>query len=297
MPDRDAFRRRLPALKGAVEARLDELSAHVDGGPEPLTEAVRYALLAPGKRLRPLLTVAAAAHFGAEEDAALDPGCAIEMVHAASLILDDLPCMDDAALRRGQPTVHRRYGEDVAVLAAVALLNAAFGVAAEARGVSADCRLRLVRRLSRAVGFEGLVAGQVRDLREAAGARSEQGLASLNHQKTGALFVAAVETGACLAMSDRPAQAAAREFGLRLGQAFQIRDDLADARAGFEDAGKDAGQDQGKVTVVSLVGPERARQAMEAELQAAEHALLAVRPRGPLFAFLDLLRGPATVAA
>ena len=162
--------------RSAVDRRLSELVPAVDGGAGRLSDAARYALLAPGKRLRPLLTMAAAAQFGAPPHAALDAGCAFEMVHAASLLLDDLPSMDDAALRRGRATAHRVHGEDLAVLAAVALLARAFGVLGAAEAIAPEGRLRLVARLSEAVGFDGLSAGQTRDLHERIGTAVEAAL-------------------------------------------------------------------------------------------------------------------------
>lgn len=295
--NRDAFRGRVEALRQRVDARLGELVARADGAPGRLDEAIAYALLAPGKRTRPVLCLLAAEQFGASAETALDPGCAIEMVHTASLVLDDLPCMDDAATRRGRPTTHRRFGEDGAILAAIALLSEAFRVAADAEGVSAECRLTVARRLSGSVGFEGLCAGQIRDLRDGAPQRSAQSLETINHQKTGVLFVAAAEIGACVAGASPAEAAAAAEFGRRLGQAFQIRDDLIDARAGFEDAGKDAGKDENKVTLVSLVGPDQARRAMEAEVEAARAALSAVTGDGPLLRLADLMFAVERAAA
>jgi len=268
------------AWRGVVDRRLGELVPSLDGGAGPLAEAARYALLAPGKRLRPLLTLAAAAQFGGRPEDALDPGCAIEMVHAASLVLDDLPCMDDAALRRGRPTVHRAYGQDVAVLAAVALLARAFGVLAAAEAIAPAARLRLTARLSEAVGFDGLSAGQTRDLRERDPGAELAAIERLNAQKTGVLFGLAAEAGALAAgASDGQAQAA-RRFGDRLGAAFQIRDDLFDLEGEAALLGKDVGRDGAKPTVVSRLGAAGARARLRAELEAG----LAGLGEGPLSA-------------
>jgi geranylgeranyl diphosphate synthase type II len=295
MVDRDEFAVTLDALRVRVDARLTALTAHADGR---LGEAVRYALLAPAKRLRPILCALSARAFGGDDALAIDPGCAVEMVHTASLVLDDLPCMDDALLRRGRPAAHVVFGEDTAILAAVALLNEAFAVAGRAPGLPADHRLRLLGRLTGAVGFNGLVAGQHRDLREGAPERTVQGLASLNHQKTGVLFVTAAETGACLAGAGPREIDAVGRFAAHLGQAFQIRDDLIDARLLAEDAGKDCGKDAGKTTLVSLVGHERARAALEAELELAREALFEVGVGGPLLLLTERLacEPPAAVA-
>jgi geranylgeranyl pyrophosphate synthase len=286
MLDPQGTRGRLEALKGVVDARLAALAAPPEGTPSLLVDAVRHSLLAPAKRLRPVLAMLAAEQFGGDPSRALDPGCAIEMVHTASLILDDLPCMDDARLRRGRPTAHVAFGEDAAILAAIALLNESYGVVARAEGVPADCRATLVSRLSSAVGFQGLVAGQLRDLRDKA--RTAESLSTLNHQKTGVLFVAAAEAGACVAGATEDEIAAAGEFGRRLGLAFQIRDDLLDSgQHGLADRTKDVGKDAGKTTLVALVGPDRARQVLRTEVEAALSALGA--RTGPLPRLAELM--------
>ncbi len=288
----DSFARRLPELRAQVDARLAVLlAASGAGAPPVLREAAGYALLSPGKRLRPVLALLAAEHFGEGRSgraAALDAGCAIEMVHAASLILDDLPCMDDAELRRGRATVHRRFGEDMAVLSAVALLNQAYATAAAAPGLSAEARLELVGALTGAVGFAGLVAGQARDLRERDPCAEATPLHELNRQKTGVLFIAAVESGARAAGAAGARLDAARGFARGLGEAFQILDDLLDVTATSEAAGKDVGQDGGKPTVVSLIGPEGARAEMHRRLRHALDHLDDVGP-GPLSRFAELL--------
>lgn len=292
----DSLARRLPELRALVDARLADLLAAGAPAPAPLRDAVGYALLSPGKRLRPVLALLAAEHFGAPggeaqrrgQRAALDVGCAIEMVHAASLVLDDLPCMDGAELRRGRPTVHRQFGEDMAVLSAVALLNQAYAVVAAAPGLPADARLALVRALSGAVGFEGLVAGQARDLRERGGEAETTSLHDLNRQKTGVLFVAAVEGGARAAGALDGRLDGARAFARGLGEAFQILDDLLDATGTSEAAGKDVGQDGGKPTVVSLIGADGARVEMHRRLRSALDHLGDVGP-GPLRRFTEVL--------
>ncbi len=214
-----------------------------------------------------------AAHFGGRAALALDFGCALEMVHTASLILDDLPCMDDATLRRGQPALHRRFGEDAAVLGAVALLNHAYAVIAADEALDAATRLCLTGLVSRAVGFGGLVTGQMRDLRDPLSRRDQAALTSLNHQKTGVLFVAALEGGAVIAGADAAARADARLFADRLGFAFQLWDDLLDSTASEELIGKDVLQDEGRTTFVSLWGEARTRATIEAVIDEAVAAL------------------------
>jgi geranylgeranyl diphosphate synthase type II len=261
------------AQRDWVDLRLRELLPGVGSGSALLTDAVRDACLGHGKRVRPVLAMLSAAHFGGRDLAALDFGCALELVHTASLILDDLPCMDDAAMRRGRPTLHRRFGEDTAVLSAIALLNHAYGVIAGDAELPAETRLALNLLLSECVGFDGLVTGQIRDLRDPEGLRDEAALTTLNHQKTSVLFVAALVGGALIAGADRAAQAAARAFACRLGLAFQLWDDLQDSTSTSEAMGKDACQDADRVTFVTLWGVERTRAAIGETLISAVAAL------------------------
>jgi geranylgeranyl diphosphate synthase type II len=265
-------------LRYRVEKRLKELIPTLDEHPEALHRAMRYSLLAGGKRIRPMLTIQVAADFGASVEKALDAACAIEMVHTASLILDDLPCMDDAALRRGKAANHRLFGEDTAILAATALLNRAFGVLAECEHLDAPTRLVLVRLLSEAVGSNGIIAGQFLDLHASWRQQTDlSGLTEMYAQKTGALFVAAVEAGARIAGVDDEWVWAVRRYAFNLGLAFQILDDLLDIGCSTEEIGKDAGQDDAKTTLVSRLG------AAEAHLEARRYidsAALALEPLG-----------------
>jgi geranylgeranyl diphosphate synthase, type II len=244
-----------------VDLRLKALLPPAEVGPRPLIDAVRDISLGPGKRVRPRLAMLSAAHFGGRELAALDFGCALELIHAASLVLDDLPCMDDAAMRRGKATVHRRFGEDTAVLAAVALLNHAYAVIARDDSVDANTRLDLIALLSETVGFHGLVSGQFRDLRDPEALRDEEALTSLNYQKTGALFAAAMVGGSLIAGADQAAQGRARLFANHLGLAFQLWDDLQDSVSTSEAIGKDVRKDD-RITFVTLWGENRTRAAI-----------------------------------
>lgn len=280
MDDDAAF---IEQCRAAVERRLVDLTLDRGERPPALGQAARYALLSPGKRFRPMLTLLAAREFGAEPDLALDTACAFEMVHAASLILDDLPCMDDAALRRGRNTTHREFGEATAVLASVGLLNRAFGVLAEDRGLSPALKGNLVSRLSQAVGFAGLVAGQAMDLDDRGADRSPADLDLLNHCKTGVLIAAAAEAGALIAGAQPHAIRHVGEFARHLGLAFQIHDDILDIQGGA-DLGKDLGKDAGMTTVVSLLGIEGARRALDEHLTRAEAALAAAGVRQRLLA-------------
>ncbi len=235
---------------------------------------MRYSLLAGGKRIRPVLTIQVATDLGATEDQALDAACAVEMVHAASLILDDLPCMDDASLRRGQPANHLVFGEDTAILAATALLNRAFGVIAECDLLPAQTRLDLTRLLSDSVGSNGIIAGQFCDLQVRHGHGDDvAGLTEMYGQKTGALFVAALETGARVAGVDEVWVKAVREYGVNLGLAFQLLDDLLDTFGSREDIGKDTGQDDEKSTLASRLGAHGTRQEVHRYVESAASAL------------------------
>lgn len=252
---------RLARLTERVDRRLPELLPPVSARPERVHEAMLDALTSPGKRLRPALALAVAEMFGQRAAAVLDLACAVEMVHACSLIFDDLPAMDDAALRRGRPTVHRAFGEATAQLAGLALLNRAYGVVAEAAHrltLSRYTAEDLVHHLSAAVGSDGLIGGQALDL---AASPEEHDLALLEYihsHKTGALFIAAGELGAMAADARRRDLETITRFAKNLGLAFQISDDLIDATLTEEEAGKDVGKDAGKVTFVSLLGVDGA---------------------------------------
>ena len=271
-------------LRLRVQSRLNELAPSQDG---LLSLAAREALLGQGKRVRPVLAMLAAAHVGGSPDDALDYGCALEMVHAASLVLDDLPCMDDAALRRGQPTLHRRHGKDAAVLAAVALLNQSTRLILQSR-LPAETRLSILDHLTQAVGFEGLAEGQMRDLRDDPDTRDAVALRQINNLKTGALFAATVRGGGLLGGGDEDALARLTAFGEAVGFAFQLCDDLLDACSTTGALGKDVGQDQDMTTFVDLWGEGRVRAAVR---QSLAKAASAVGHDSPLsFYVLDLFR-------
>lgn len=250
----------LDALRSRIEARLDQLIPSESARPEVLHQAVRYSLLAPAKRLRAALAILSASVFGAPQELALDPACAIELVHTASLILDDLPSMDGATLRRGRRANHLVFGEDMAILAAVALLNRAFSVlASEENGLPARMRADLVALFSLAIGSNGVIAGQVVDLRSAGKAIEFAELEYIHSRKTGALFIASAETGALLAGLSDVKREPVRAYAKNLGLAFQILDDLADLEGSSAETGKDVRQDARKTTFVSFSGAEGAR--------------------------------------
>lgn len=256
------------SLRQRVDERLATLLPAAESEQDSVTLALREGTLAPGKRLRPLLVLFALGDLGRETDAALDPACALEMVHAASLFLDDMPCMDNATLRRGQPTIHLRFGEDVAVLASVALLSHAYGVMATAPGLTPSQRNAAVATLARAVGAQGLVRGQFRDLRGDGKGHQLDTLLATNQLKTGSLFTAALDLAALLADADAAQSHHLRGFASELGLAFQLLDDIADGLTP-QDTGKDCQQDRAKTTVISLLGPQAAQQQLAIHRAAA----------------------------
>ena len=245
-----------------VERRLPQLLPPPESRPEDVHRAMAHALTSPGKRLRPVLTLAVAELFGETGPPVLDLACAVELVHACSLILDDLPSMDDATLRRGRPTTHVEFGEAVALLAAFGLLNRAYALVAEAAGKLALRRYTpedMVHHLADAIGSGGLIGGQALDLASRPEEMDLDRLEYIHSHKTGALFIAAGELGAMAADARRRDLEAVTRYAKNLGLAFQISDDLLDVTASREEAGKDVGQDVGKVTFVRLLGVEGAR--------------------------------------
>ena len=277
------------AIVARIEARLEALSARVatvDAG--ALGQAMAYSLDS-GKRLRPLMTVIAAEAFGASSDVAIDSACAIEMIHTASLILDDLPCMDDARQRRGKAANHVAFGEDVAILASVSLLTEAFGTVARDAKLSSDRRVDIQALLARTVGVEGLAAGQVNDLRDE-GPVSDVELAARHRQKTGVLFVACIQAGALAADVIDERLGPLEAFGERTGLSFQMLDDLLDVVGQGAWTGKDTGADTGKVTFATNRSVGAVEKAALEELEAGLGCLdaLDIDP-SPFEAFVDLV--------
>ena len=263
----------LQALRQEIDERIEALLAEGGDNADLLAGAMRAGALGSGKRMRPLLVMLVARDLGCATPGLIDVACAVEMVHAASLILDDMPCMDNAMLRRGQPTIHVQFGEDVAILASVALLSRAFGILATAPDIPPLVRARLVAKLAETVGAQGLVRGQFEDLR-AGGQRSAAEIATTNELKTGVLLGVSVDMAAILAETDDCVAESLRAFALAAGHAFQIRDDFQDG-PGNDSAvtGKDTGKDLGKATLVNALGSDEARQRLAAYLDDAERYL------------------------
>ena len=268
-------------LRSAVNERLDSLVPASHRGPQRVNEAVRYALLAPGKRIRPLLTLLAAVDFGAAVADALDVACATEMVHTASLVLDDLPSMDDARLRRGQPTVHVQFDESTAILAAVALLNQAFATVTRAARLPAETRLALVERLAAAVGFDGLVTGQENDLHDRGATATVARLEALNHQKTSVLFEAALEIGARVAGAADRSIDELRQVAAHLGLAYQIADDLFDISVSVGPQSKDLHKDDGQADRGVVAGRRTGARAFRPPPGRSPEVVAAPRPWRP----------------
>ena len=263
----------IAGARGAIEARLATIVPTAQTWPARLHEAQRHALLSPGKRFRPLLCVFVAKGAGFDGEAAIDVGCVAEMVHAASLILDDLPCMDDAELRRNQPTTHIAFDESTAILTATALLNRAFGVLSRLKHVDAEKRIELVDLLSYAVGSKGLIAGQMADLANSDSSASIAEIERLNTLKTGALFDFSVEGAAVLADSHAAQRAALKDFSYHLGLAFQLMDDVKDTLMSDAEAEKSVGRDIGKATILALAGSEAAMERLSGYIESAKDAL------------------------
>lgn len=259
--------------------------------PATLHQALRYTLLLPGKRLRGIVALAACEALRGDAEDAVPFAAAVEMVHAASLILDDLPSMDGATLRRGKPTLHRVVGEANAILASVGLLNHAFAVVAEAAGAKDRDRSRAVTVLATAVGAEGLVGGQVVDL-ESTGKRLDlDELEFIHSHKTGALFIAAAELGAMAAGGRERDVDGLRRYAKNLGLAFQITDDLLDYSGDPAKTGKDAGLDRERTTFVNLSGIDGARRLADELIDAAISALEPLGKRGAhLAALAEMVR-------
>jgi geranylgeranyl diphosphate synthase type II len=255
---------RFAELRASVDARLETFFPTDGEEPSRLVCAIRHGLLSPGKRLRPIITLLACEQLNGETANALDAACAIEMVHAASLVMDDLPAMDNARLRRGCLSTHIVFGEGAGMLAAIALLNEAYRLIGACEAMPEAKRLAAIAHLTHAIGPDGLAGGQERDImcgRSAAAKLTLSDMERRHAEKTGALFAAAAAIGGEIAGAAQQDVEAMREYGYAIGLAYQAFDDVLDQTATTGDAGKDTGKDEGKTTVVSLLGREGAKAA------------------------------------
>ncbi|NSX91860.1 polyprenyl synthetase family protein [Agrobacterium tumefaciens] len=253
------------------EARGDEITR-----PQNLLDAMRHGVLNGGKRLRPFLVIESAELAGGDVEAAYYVGAALECLHCYSLVHDDLPAMDDDDLRRGQPTVHRKFDEATAILAGDSLLTLAFDIiASDENPLAAERKAALVLSLARAAGIGGMAGGQALDLAAEKKAPDEAGVITLQAMKTGALLRFACEAGAIIAGSDGAERQRLRLFGEKIGLAFQLADDLLDLTADAATMGKATGKDaaRGKGTLVALRGEEWARRKLQEQVAEAAELL------------------------
>jgi geranylgeranyl diphosphate synthase type II len=278
----DALSQQLAAWRALIDRTLDERLPPASTPPSVIHEGMRYAVLGGGKRLRPILALAAASACGAGIEPLLRHAAALELIHTYSLVHDDLPPLDDDELRRGRKTTHVVFGEAMAILVGDALLTEAFAWLAEpADGVSADRLLRAIRTVATAVDSTGMVGGQVADLEaERIQQRTQDAtllletLQFIHRNKTGKLLTASVELGGLLAGADEDQLAALSRYGQAIGLAFQIVDDLLDVEESADTLGKTAGKDvaQGKLTYPGLIGVEAARERVAELVEAAERS-------------------------
>src|SRR5437763_14220356 len=263
------------ARRALVDDHLRSLAARA-GAPKPLAEPLRRAFTSPGKRVRGILTLAVGESCGAKPEKLADAAAAIEMIHASSLILDDLPSMDDALLRRGQPTLHREFGEDLAILSSVALLNHAYGLVAKNYAALTPRQwpmLQVIKRVVDAVGWDGTIAGEAVDLHSETSRLDFDTLEFIHSRKTGALFVAAAAVGAMLANISPAALSRIETFAKNLGLAFQITDDVLDVVGSPEQLGKDTGKDAQRLTFVKLAGVDGAKKLSDELVQTSLDAI------------------------
>ena len=259
-----------------VEAVLDEWVPQENVEPSVIHKAMRYSLFAGGKRIRPVLAIAAARSVSDSPDGIENAAATLELIHTYSLIHDDLPALDNDDLRRGRPTCHKVFGDAMAILAGDALLTLAFEVLSRLKDIHAERKIRLVEELSRASGtVGGMIGGQVNDLEGERKRPSALLLESIHRAKTGALLRASVRMGGIYAGAAEHELAALSEYGEHAGLAFQIIDDVLDVEESSESLGKTAGKDeaQQKITFPAVYGLERSR-AMAEEERLASHVAL-----------------------
>jgi len=240
-------------------------------------KAIHYSVFNGGKRIRPILCLAAAEAVGGDLAPAMPVACALELIHTYSLIHDDLPSMDDDDFRRGKPTCHKAFGENIAILAGDALLTEAFSLLSRAEKVivSAERRLAVIQEIATAAGIFGMVGGQALDVLAEKSGADENTLVEIHRRKTGALIVAAVKSGAIIFNAGKEKIQALTDYGMNIGQAFQIADDILNVEGDRELMGKETGSDaaRNKPTYPSLMGMEKAKEKLSEHIDAAVTSL------------------------
>lgn len=261
-PDFD-LKQYLDARRLMVEEALEVALPQQDGPETRVVEAMRYSLFAGGKRLRPILCLAASEAVGGDLKAAMPAGCALEMIHTYSLIHDDLPAMDDDDLRRGKPTNHKVFGEAIAILAGDGLLTEAFVLLSDYNSLLPERAVQVIGVIAEAASYRGMVGGQVVDILSQNKRADLETVQQMHSRKTAALIAAATESGALAGKGSEAQVAALARYGRAIGLAFQIADDILDIEGDTELLGKTTGADEarGKVTYPAAVGLERSRQA------------------------------------
>jgi geranylgeranyl diphosphate synthase type II len=260
-----------------VEEALEHYLPGEDNIPADIYKAVRYSVFNGGKRIRPILCLAAAEAVGGDLGPAIPVACSLELIHAYSLIHDDLPAMDNDDFRRGKPTCHKVFGEDIAILAGDALLTEAFVLLSgmEKVRLSAERRLAVIQEIAQAAGICGMVGGQALDVLSGKFTPDENTLREIHRRKTGALIVAAIKSGAIISNAGKDKIQALAEYGINVGLAFQIADDILNVEGDRELMGKETGSDaaRGKLTYPSLMGLDAAKEKLAKYIDAAEVSL------------------------
>jgi geranylgeranyl diphosphate synthase type II len=260
-----------------VEEALEQYLPGEDNIPVEIYKAVRYSVFNGGKRIRPILCLAAAEAVGGDLGPAIPVACALELIHSYSLIHDDLPAMDNDDFRRGKPTCHKVFGDNMAILAGDALLTEAFVLLSHVEKVrlSAERRLAVIHEIAQAAGIYGMVGGQALDVLSGKSASDEGKLYEIHRRKTGALIVAAVKSGAIIFNARKDKIQALAEYGINLGLAFQIADDILNVEGDRELMGKETGSDAAhdKLTYPSLLGLDVAKEKLAKYIDAAEASL------------------------
>ena len=272
------IKEKLASLKLEIDSELDRQLSYDTDFPPKIREALRYSVLNGGKRLRPILALVSGEMYGIKREKLIPMAVSLEYIQSFTLVHDDLPCMDDAELRRGKPTLHREYDEALAVLAGDAYLNLAYGVIAREglKTFSAELVLEVISNLSNALGIDGVLGGQVIDLDPGRVADDLDALTTLHKMKTACFFSASLRMGAILAGAPDVDLKKLTEYANEFGLAFQITDDILDATGSVEDVGKDVGHDAdiNRINYVSVHGLDGARNEAEKAVNRAKEAII-----------------------